>query len=588
MIIKQLTNLELKNHILFKIKNLLIEYININSDTNQNLDENEINVYFNQEKNKKTDISTTISFKLAKIFKKSPILIAQEIALFFQNHGFDASAENGYVNINLDISNVYDELMNLENNLSSTKPMFDLGKNKKVFVEFCSPNAFKSLTVGHLRNTITGHAIARMIENLGFDVVRMNYYSDMGLHIAKTIWALKQENIDVESEEITRLDEKEKMKLILGLYVKGNDAYGKNENIKKEIDELNYIIYKKTDQKVNKIFDILLSWSLDHILNFLKFLNIDEFDKHYSESEAANHANELISKFIGDIFIEDQGSIIYRDSNGITQVYINSRGIPTYGAKDFSLAKIKINDFGLPEFSIVLTSVEQNDYFKNLIEAINKAFEELNGRYYHIGYGWVLGPDGKKTSTRLGNAKGAYDLISEAIEEAKNKIAESKTYTQQEIDQISYIVGIAGLKFFFLSHELQNNLIFNPKVFLSFDGFSGPYILYSFVRARNIISNAEKISKHIDTEKFTESEIELLKKLYQFTNIVFEATVNIEPHHIARYLYDIAVLFNEFYKNNRVIDEDKVYIKRLNIVRMYSKILEKGLYLLGIDTIDKM
>lgn len=586
MIIKHLINLELKNDVIFRIKNLLIQYLN--STTSQDFDINEINVYFNQDKNKNIDISTTLSFKLAKILKKSPILIAQEIALFLQNHGFNVSAENGYVNINLDINNVYEELMNLQNNLSTAKPMFDIGQNKKVFVEFCSPNAFKSLTVGHLRNTITGHALARMIANFGFDVVRMNYYSDMGLHIAKTIWALKQENINVESEEIACLNEKEKMKLILQFYVKGNDAYGRDENTKKEIDELNYIIYKKTDPEVNKIFDILLSWSLDHIFNFLKFLNIDEFDRHYSESEAAKQANELISQFIGNIFIEDQGSVIYRDTNGITQVYINSRGIPTYGAKDFSLAQMKVNDFGVPEFSIVLTSVEQNDYFKNLIEAINKAFKELNEKYYHIGYGWVLGPDGKKTSTRLGNAKGAYDLIYEAIEETKNKIAESKTYTQEEIDQISYIVGIAGLKFFFLSHELQNNLVFNPKIFLSFDGFSGPYILYSFVRAKNIISNAEKISKRIDNEEFTESEVKLLKKLYQFANIVFEATVNIEPHHIARYLYDIAVLFNEFYKNNRVIDEDKVYIKRLNIVRMHSKILEKGLYLLGIDTTDKM
>ncbi len=588
MIIKQLIDLELKDNITFRIKNLLVDYIKVNAGTNQNYDENEINVYFNQDKNKKTDISTTISFKLTKIFKKSPILIAQEIESFLQNHGFNASAENGYVNISLDINNVYDELINLQNNLFSAKPMFDIGKNKKVFVEFCSPNAFKSLTVGHLRNTITGHALARMIENLGFNVVRMNYYSDMGLHIAKTIWALKQESIDVESEEIARLNEKDKMKLILQLYVKGNDAYGKDENIKKEIDELNYIIYKKIDPEINKIFDILLSWSLDHIVNFLKFLNIDEFDKHYSESKAAKDAYELISQFIGHIFIDDQGSIIYRDSNGITQVYINSRGIPTYGAKDFSLARMKVNEFGVPEFSIVLTSVEQNDYFKNLIEAINKAFKELNGKYHHIGYGWVLGPDGKKTSTRLGNAKGAYDLIYEAIEEAKKKMAESKTYTAEEIEKISYIVGVGGLKFFFLSHELQNNLVFNPKIFLALDGFSGPYILYSFVRAKNIISNAQNFSDKIENLEFTESESDLLKKLYQFTDVVFESTKNLEPHRIARYLYDIAVLFNEFYKNNRVIDEEKVNITRLNIVKIYVKIVEKGLFLLGIDTIDKM
>lgn len=591
MVIPQLQNLEDKTSINYLIREELRE--KLQSEFGLEIRVEEIELTKTQDE-KFGDLTTNIALKVSKELGKNPREIAEEIVKSI-NQQIDNEIKNsinkieiagpGFINFTLSKEYL---LKNLEEILEKKENYgkWDLGKNKQVMVEFGQPNTHKAMTAGHIKSGVTGLSVAKIFENLGYDVIQANYYSDIGLNSAKCTWAFmhKGEPADFDSWDLD-----DKMQYIAECYVFGHKTFKEDEKVAEEIREINKRNYAKEDSEGYRIYIKLRDISKKHQDEVFESLGI-KFDREYPESEVSEDGVKIVKENLGKIFVEDKGAIIFEgEKYGLNRwVFINSLGLPTYSGKDLGLAYKKLHEYPL-EFSLVLTSVEQTNYFKAVIKALELIDEKFIGKYFHIGYGWLL-RDNKKMSSKSGNGVSVKGLFEDAYKFAREKISESKNFTQEEIKNIVEKVVLAGLKFLFLSREFHIDINYDPKQFMNPEGFSGPYILYSYVRAKSILRQADgSFEFQISNYELNSDELQLLKLLNQYPQIALGAGKNLSPHFIAFYLFDLAQSFNKFYKENKVLGEsEEVENFRLSLVEATSIVLKNGLGLLGIETVEQM
>lgn len=592
MNIKQLQELKDTKTIFYQLKVLLHDAMQKCFDLNIDIN----NVEIDYPKSRVFGhLTSNIILQIAKLVGKTPREAAQQILPYICHEDIDKVeiAGPGFLNFYLK-KTFFHECLRAILEDKDRYGTWDLGQNRVVLMEYGSPNAFKSLSVGHLRNAITGLSLSRLLTCLGYKVVNLNYYSDIGLHVAKSIYMFLRRPLPDDFEARTT---HEKMNYIVECYVEANKLFDTNPDVKAEIQEINLKIFSKEDDIINETYNKLLQWSLEYQhRDFFQRIGV-KFDQEYSESQMSDEAVRLSMELEGRVLIRDDDALVFpgEQYNVNRYVFLSKYGTPTYSAKDMALALKKREDYPNYHFSIVLTSVEQNDYFKSLIAALCVYDNSFKDKYYHLGYGWLLGMDGKKASTRKGNIVDAVDYLNEAREISKERIKEDKNYLPQDIDNIAEKVGISGLKFLFLSHELHKDIIYNPTVFLDPQGYSGPYILYAYVRAKSILREANIDSSNFDSSSIntdysmSDCEEELLEILSRFENITFIAGTGLSPHIIANYLFDLAQSFNKFYKENKVlVDNEVVRNFRLALTIATATVLANGLYLLGIETIDHM
>lgn len=539
------------------------------------------------------DYSCNAAMKLAPKLKKNPFEIAEQIRdglLNAKNSDFEKIevARPGHLNFFLSKEVLFDNLKKIEKEKEDYGKS-PIGKGKRVMVEFGQPNTHKAFHVGHLRSGISGLAVANLFEAIGYEVIRVNYYGDVGMHVAKTTWAIKKEGIPGDFES---WNNSEKMKYIDQMYVKGSKDFKGDEESQKEIRKINKAIYAKDDSAgVYSLYEKIRQWSLDHLNDMFLQLGI-EYDKQYPESEVYPQAIEIVEKNIGKIFKKSQGAIVYDGSaDGLTTwVFLTKEGVPTYSAKDLALADRKFSDFN-PDLSIVTTSVEQMDYFKVVIHCLELIKPALEGKYKHIPFGWLL-RNSKKTSSRMGDSVKGSDVIAEAKNLAEKEISSSKEYDQKTKADIVDKVALSGLKFLILSHEFQNNINYDPEQFIKLKGFSGPFILYSYVRTQSILRKVSEPDGKYGFEKisFEPAERNLLKELLIFPEIIEQAGLQTAPHLVCNYLYTLAQKLNIFYENCPIQGVKNGQLKkvRLSLVRQTGQVLKNGLGVLGIETVDYM
>ncbi|MBU4536562.1 arginine--tRNA ligase [Patescibacteria group bacterium] len=239
--------------------------------------------------------------------------------------------------------------------------------------------------------------------------------------------------------------------------------------------------------------------------------------------------------------------------------------------------------------NLTLTGVEQDDRFKAVIKILETLDDKFKDKYYHISFGWLL-MDGKKTSSRSGkNIKGT-DILQESLKVAQTKIAEIKDYNEEKKKEISRVVALAGLKFLILSHDFNKDVNYDPEKFVDFEGYSGPYVLYAYVRAQAILRKANHLETGFPSEiNLSEYEESLLKWLARYPQFTYKAGVEVAPHTICNYLYELAQRFNSFYANCPVINASEEEQKiRLALAKATAQVLKNGLGLLGIETIEEM
>ena len=456
---------------------------------------------------------------------------------------------------------------------------------EKVLIEYTDPNAFKPLHVGHVMSNAVGEAISRIVEWSGATVTRMCYPSDIGLNTSKAVWAiinLKEEKPGADaslSEQVAFLGQ---------AYVYGSTEYEKNPDAKKAIDDLNTVLYEKSDPEINAIYDWGRALSLKHFEEIYKKVGT-HFDRYIFESEVAARGLFIVEEFLAKgVFEKSDGAIVFKgEQYGLhTRVFVNSKGLPTYEAKELGLNKEKFSAHDYDQ-SIVVTANEQNDYFKVVLKALGFIDPQIADKTRHISHGLLRTTEGKMSS-RKGNAITGESLIDDVEERVREKIKE-RGFSKSASDEIAEVVAIAAIKYTILRQAIGKDVLFDPDQSLSFEGDSGPYLQYSATRAGSVITKAHDEGIKETTEKRTDTVFEFEKKLHRFPEIVMRAEKEFAPHHIATYLIDLSAGFNSFYANEKIVDKtnsDSPY--KVALTRAFQITIKNGLYLLGIKSPEKM
>ncbi len=530
-------------------------------------------------KNFDADYSTNVAMQICKQVSKNPREVAEEIIKALADSGYDIEiAGPGFLNFKSSdeyfktkIADFGDKFLE---NISQ-----DEYSGKTVICEFSDPNPFKVLHVGHLYTSIVGDSISRLVEFAGGKVVRANFGGDVGLHVAKTLYAVMKNDADTSDIET-----------IAKCYVEGTRDYEEDEAAHEEITRLNAMIYaiaasgpdfKYEDvekEKISKLYWKGREVSYDYFKNFYARIGV-KFDKYYPESTVASRGLKEVKAHVGDVYEESDGAIVYKgEKDGLhTRVFINKNGLPTYEAKDVGLIFTKFDDYNFDK-SIVITGNDIIDYMKVVLTSISKYAPELVERTLHLTHGNVRLPGNEKMSSRKGNFLKAVDVL-QAVNEALNTVHGS----------LDEKVSLGATKYAFLKYKVGGNIIFEPEESVKMTGNSGPYLQYSAVRAAKIIGNLLKdgVSSAKDSWELTERERELIKKIIAYPNELKDTIRELAPNKLCTYLYELAQEFSRFYETTKVAGSEYEY-ERGQIVLAYLKVLTHGLGLLGIEVPERM
>ncbi|MEK7602809.1 MAG: arginine--tRNA ligase [Patescibacteria group bacterium] len=527
------------------------------------------------------DFSCNIAMQIAVQIKKPPHEIASKLAQKINNKTFQVDvAGPGFLNITLG-----DDLLW---QMAYNKPSQTLA-GQTIVAEYSDPNPFKPLHAGHLYTTFVGDAIANLVEVAGAKVFCVNFGGDVGPHVARTIWAIIQELGGEKPDKlanITQPNADARAKKLGELYTSGNNAYEDNKTAKQEITELNKRIYQihadnDHDSPLAQIYWQSRQWSYDYFDDFYKKINT-HFDKYYPESLTAPIGLATVQEQLKNgIYEASDGAIVFRGEkyNLHTRVFINSDGLPTYEAKDVGLILSKWNDYH-PDMSIIITANEITEYMKVVMKSIEQYAPDLVKGTRHITHGLVKLQGGVKMSSRKGNVLLANDII-----EAADKEVSDKHNFQSE--SVKNDVTFGSIRYSFVKSRIGGDIIYDPKESVSLEGNSGPYLQYAHARARSILSKSDFQGRTLETMTVGDGERSLLRKIGEFSEVVDKAVVELKPHHICTYLYELAQIFNRFYEKNRVIG-DKREVMRVLLVKSYVDVLENGLKILNIPTPEKL
>ncbi|MDO8492446.1 MAG: arginine--tRNA ligase [bacterium] len=525
------------------------------------------------------DYSTNIAFVLAKEKGENP----KELAASFVAKLAEAKLPNvskvevagaGFINFYLtreffakNIAEILKEKEDFGNNKSL--------EGKKVMIEYTDPNPFKEFHIGHLMTNTIGESIAQLFVANGAETKKVCYQSDVGLHVAEAVWAIKKSNILNPT-----------IKDLGNAYTEGNKAYRENNEAKKEIEEINKALYSHEDSELNKLYETGRSLSLQYFETIYEKLGT-KFDHYFFEGETAIFGKKMVEEGLDKGVFEkgEEGAIIYNgEKHGLhTRVFINKFGIPIYEAKDLGLTKLKYDTFPY-DSSISVTANEITEYFKVVKSALSQLEPELAEKLRHIPHGVMKLPSGKMSS-RTGDVITALSLI----DEVKAKVLEKmKGREIGNMDMVAEQIAIGAIKYSILKQSPGKDIIFDFDKSISFEGDSGPYLQYSAVRANSVLEKAkgEGIKSEVKNIPKELSEVERL--LPRFPEIVERAVLEFAPQYVATYLIELAGAFNTFYANTKVLDGSDSAPYRLAITEAVKTVLTNGLHILAIKVPEKM
>ncbi len=454
--------------------------------------------------------------------------------------------------------------------------------NKRILVEYASPNAAKPYHIGHLRNPIIGESLARLLELAGNEVFRANYPSDIGLPVAKVVWGLMQ---DTEGyKNIKGLSLHEKANYLGKVYALANKAYEEDEEAKKKIEEVNKGIYEG-DERFLPVWREVRSLSAAYFDSIFSRLGI-EFDATIWESEVGDLGKQVVEDNTGKVFVKDNGAVIFPgEKYGLhNRVFITSAGFPTYEAKEIG---ITIRESELFPFDLALHVVanEQIDYFKVVILAIEQLDNSWKDKKKHIPYGFVSLSTGKMSS-RTGNVVTAEDLIDQVKQAVLPLI---HTDDGPSKSQLAEKIAIAAVKFSYLKYSLGSDITFDIQKSVSLQGDSGPYVLYCYARANSVLSKAKSVDFKLNSKNqpLAAEERAILRLLEYFDTYSKQAAVQYQPNVLTDYLLKLAKAFNSFYESQAIIGSSEESF-RLALTKKVAEVVQLGLYLLGIEALERM
>lgn len=527
-------------------------------------------------------------FRLAKELKKSPQLIATEIKekIEIDNNQIEkieviGGYLNFYINTNALIQEVVNETASVKEYGKST-----YGKGKNVVIDYSAPNIAKPFHIGHLRSTVIGGTLYNIYKYLGYNVTGVNHLGDYGTQFGKLIegYKLWGNEYDIESSPIDELTK---------IYVRINEACKKDEKILEECRN-NFKKLENGDRYCVELWEKFKDLSLKEFQKVYDLLG-SKFDSWNGEAFYSDKMPEVIDilEKSGKL-IESQGAkVIDLEDRGINTpcIILKSNGSTTYATRDLAaiLYRARTYDF---DKALYITSYEQVLHFKQIFEVAKLLGldEKYTNGLEHIPFGMVLLPTGKM-STREGTSIKLIDLLNEAMERAK-QIIEQKNPDLENKEEIAKKVGIGAVIFNDLSNSRIKDEIFDWDSILNFQGETGPYIQYTYVRTKSVIEKAGGVpeAKDVDTLLLQdEYSVKIIKHIYNFENILIQVTEKNEPSILSRYLIDLAKAYSNFYNENKIIVDDKnIQNARVFLSYAVGNVLKIGMGLLGIEMPEKM
>jgi arginyl-tRNA synthetase len=456
----------------------------------------------------------------------------------------------------------------------------DSKKGKRVMVEYTDPNPFKEFHIGHLMSNAIGESIARLFEYTGAEVFRANYQGDVGPHVAKAIWSMQK--LAYDPHHPIRLGE---------AYSAGAKAYEESPEAKQEIDAINAKVYDRSDAIINTLYDAGRKQSLEEFEKIYALLGTT-FDRYFFESETAPRGVRLV-KAHPEVFEHSDGALVYKgEKKGLhTRVFLTSRGLPTYEAKDLGLAELKAEVWPF-DLSITVTAHEQAAYFAVMLAALSDILPDAAMKIQHVSHGMMRLPSGKMSS-RTGDVVTGESLLRSLSEAALERAKESRLPARRaqagahDAGTLANDIAVAAVKYQILKQASGRDMVFEEARALSLEGDSGPYIQYAHARACQVLerARAEGVEPAIDEK--AESTV-LARTLYRFPEIVARAQAGLEPHVVANYLVELAGLFNSWYAQVHILDGTPEAAYKVAVTDAVRATLKNGLWLLGIPAPEKM
>jgi arginyl-tRNA synthetase len=524
-------------------------------------------------------------FELAKIERRSPKEVAEglvkKIKLPKNSLISKIEAKTGYVNFFFDYKKISGMLLKEILAKKEEYGQSDIGKGKRILVEFAHPNTHKGLHIGHFRNICLGESLCKLLEFTGHKVFRVNYQGDVGPHIAKALWAF----INIHNCKVPKEKEKSKAEWLGELYAE-TEKRMEDEKVANEVAEINKKLYEG-GKEIVKLWKETRKWSLDYFGEIYKELGT-RFDRFYFESEVGNKGLKISEDILKkEIAKESEGAIIVdleKYGLGIF-VLVSKDKTPLYPAKDLELAELQFSEFKFDK-CIHLVSTEQNLYFKQLFKTLELIKSPVADKKYHLSYELVTLKEGKMAS-RLGNVvlyKQLRDkVIEKVLEEMKDREMENK-------EKIAKSVGIGAMKYGMLKVSPEKVIFFDWEEALKLEGNTGPYLQYAYTRCSGILRKSKKWKAVYKVKELTEHEKTLVKNLSRFPQLIEQASNDLRPSHICNYLYELATTFSNFYENCPVMkaEDEQMRNFRLTLVDATRTVLKSSLDLIGIEAVEKM
>jgi len=556
---------------------------NLNKDVNEILENIEV------PKDSKMGDFAYPCFKLSKELRKSPVAIAEDLksAIDFGDNISKVEVVSGYLNFFVDNNKVVNNIMkdivlNKEKYLET-----DEGKGKNVCIDYSSPNIAKPFHIGHLRSTVIGNAIYKIYKKLGYNVIGINHLGDFGTQFGLVIEGYKRWGQEYNLEE-------NPIKCLVDIYVRTNELAKEDETVK-DLARENFKKLEEGEEEVTALWSKFRQLSLEEYKRIYKILDM-EFDSYNGEAFYNDKMDEIVKMLEEkELLIESQGAMVVPvEGYEIPCMILKSNGSTTYTTRDLAAALYRKREYNYAK-SIYVTSYEQSLHFAQMFKvAENVVGENYSMNMVHVPFGMVLGKGGKKISTRGGANLTLEEILNEAIDKAKT-ILEEKGKAKDNLDELARQIGVGAIIFNDLKNNRIKDEIFNLDDMLKFDGETGPYVQYMYVRTNSILEKAGfDISKldinDIDFSLLKEKEeVELIKAISRVKEVIKNAANEYEPSIITRYVIDIASMFSTYYNAHHIIVEDKDLMNaRLSLVYATGLIIKECLGMLGIGCPDKM
>ena len=521
------------------------------------------------------------AFSLAKVLRKAPQAIAQEIVeAVSDEHISKAVAMGPYANFFLSKGKFADETLHTVLEQREEYGSFDFGQGRNVVVDMSSPNIAKPMSMGHLRSTVIGNAIVNLEKKVGYNPIKVNHLGDWGTQFGKLIVAYKKWGTKeaVEQDPIAEL---------LRLYVKFHDEAERDSSLEDE----GRAWFKKLedgDAEAEELWNWFKSESLKEFNRVYDILGIT-FDSYNGEAFYNDKMDPIVEYLEnnGITTIDRGATVVHLDKYDLPPALIKkSDGATLYITRDLAAAHYRKETYDFAK-NIYVVGNEQANHFKQLKAVLNEMGRDWQENMIHVGFGLItLG--GKKLSTRKGKIVLLEEVLREAEELALKQI-EAKNPNLPNKEQVAKQVGVGAVIFHDLKNDRTNNFDFNLEEVVQFEGETGPYVQYTRARAMSILRKAG-VSVDLSQALSLEDDYawEVLKQIENYPNIVKYAESKFEPSVISKYVISLAQAFNKYYANSRILQEDEGLNARLALVEATAVILKQGLAILGVESPDEM